>query len=197
MTDKICAIFGELGLIGLFLGICLEALGLPFPGSVLLGVTGFLSRQGKFNIFLAWTVAIAGYMIGSTAAFLIGRHIGEPFMLRWGKYIHLTPDRFEQAKGWLTRSAPGFIIGGRFIPTVGNITPYVAGISGIPLTKFLLYDFVHASLWLTTFLGAGSLLGNNWQRVMNSQWTKWVWVIIIFIFSFYFLRRNLVNKTKI
>jgi len=188
LTEKILEILRELGLPGLFAGIFLESLGLPFPGSLLLALTGFLAKQGQLNIMAAWLVAMIGYMLGSTSAFLVGRHVGESFIKRWGKYLGLTPERLSTAQGWLQRSAPGFIIGGRFLPTVGNVTPYVAGISGITLVKFLLYDSIHAFLWLTLFLGAGSLLGKNWHRVADSQWSRWLWIAVVLVLLVCLLR---------
>lgn len=199
MLDKVLDVFSHLGLAGLFAGIFLESLGVPFPGSLLVALAGFLSKQGKLNIILAWVVAMSAYLLGSTSAYLIGRHIGEPFFKRWGRYLHLSPERFDRAQEYLKKSAPGFIIGGRFIPTIGNITPYVAGISGISLVRFVAYDMIHAALWLTAFLGAGSLLGSNWQRVADGRWTSWFWVagllpVIYYLFRYIQLQNK---KTKV
>lgn len=197
MFDKILEILSNLGLPGLFVGVYLEALGVPFPGSVLVALAGFLSKQGKINIVLAWLVSLLGYILGSVSAFLIGRHVGEPFIKKWGRTLHLTPERFDHAQHWLKKSAPGFIIGGRFIPTVGNITPYVAGISGISLIRFLLYDMIHALLWLTTFLGAGALLGRNWHHLTDSPWFKWLWVAGVLVLILYIFRHRIAFRNRV
>ena len=173
LFDRILEVLSGLGLPGVFAGTFLEAIGLPFPGSVLVALTGVLSKQGAFNILIAWLVLLLGYMLGSFSAFMLGRHIGEPFIKRWGRYIKLTPERIGKARELLQKSAPAYVIGGRFIPTVGNITPYVAGISSISIVKFLIYDMVHAVLWITTFLGAGAMLGSEWHRMVENPWFKW------------------------
>lgn len=187
MFDRIFEALSSLGLIGVFAGTFLEAIGLPFPGSVLVALTGVLSKQGEFNIIIAWLVSLLGYMLGSISAFMLGRHIGEPFIKRWGRYIKLTPERIGKAQELLQKSAPAYIIGGRFIPTVGNVTPYVAGISGIPIVKFLIYDMVHAVLWITTFLGVGAILGSEWHTMLENPWFKWVVIggsllILVYVF---------------
>ncbi|MBP2656950.1 MAG: yabI 1, partial [Firmicutes bacterium] len=120
-------------------------------------------------------------------AFMIGRYIGEPFIKRWGRYIGITPERLDKAKELLQKSAPAYVVGGRFIPTVGNVTPYVAGISGISIARFLIYDMLHAVLWLTIFLGAGAVLGSQWNRMVDSLWLKWVTIgggllILVYVF---------------
>lgn len=173
MSERIFDLLSILGLPGIFVGVFLEALGLPFPGSMLVALAGFLSKQGQFNIMLACLVSLLGYLLGSTSAFMLGRNIGEPFIKKWGKYISLTPERIEKAQELLEKSAPAYIIGGRFLPTVGNVTPYIAGISGISIVRFLCYDMVHAFLWITIFLGVGAMLGNEWPKIVTYPWFKW------------------------
>lgn len=173
MFDKIVEMLSSLGLPGIFIGIFLEAIGLPFPGSVLVALAGFLVRQGEFTMSTAWLTALLGYLLGSLSAFMIGRYIGESCIQKWGKYIRLTPERIDKAQELLQKSAPTYVIGGRFLPTVGNITPYVAGISGISLGKFLICDMIHAVLWLTIFLGAGAVLGSTWHRLADNPWFEW------------------------
>lgn len=173
MSDRILALLSSLGLPGVFAGVFLEAVGLPFPGSALVALAGFLAKQGVFAIRTVWLVSLLGYLLGSLSAFLIGRHLGGDFITRWQKFTGLTPERLGRAQQLLQRSAPVYVIGGRFIPALGNITPYVAGLSGISAGKFLICDMIHAILWLTAFLGAGAALGSNWPRLADSPWLKW------------------------
>lgn len=174
MFDKILEVLSSLGLPGVFIGVFLEAIGLPFPGSILVSLAGFLSKQGEFSIVSAWLVSMLGYVLGSFSAFMIGRYFGETLLARWKRYIRLTPERMEKAQRLLQKSAPVYVIGGRFLPTIGNITPYVAGISNISMVKYLVCDMVHAVLWLTIFLGAGVVFGNEWHGVTESPWVKWI-----------------------
>ncbi|MBU2700087.1 membrane protein DedA with SNARE-associated domain [Sporomusaceae bacterium BoRhaA] len=173
MFERILEVLSSLGLTGVFAGVFLEAIGLPFPGSALVALAGVLSKQGEFNIITVWVVSLLGYMLGSISAFMLGHYIGEPFIKRWGRYLRLTPERISKAQELLQKSALAYIIGGRFIPTIGNVTPYVAGISDISIVKFLFYDMVHAVLWITTFLGVGAMLGNEWHTMVENQWFKW------------------------
>jgi len=173
LFDSILDILSNLGLPGVFAGVFLEAIGLPFPGSVLVALAGFLSKQGEFNMIIVWLVSLLGYMLGSISAFMLGRRIGGPFIKRWGRYIRLTPERIRKAQELLQKSAPAYIIGARFLPTIGNITPYVAGISGISIIKFLIYDMVHAVLWLTIFLYVGAALGMQLHMMVENPRFKW------------------------
>ena len=195
MFEHIFEILKSLGLPGVFFGVFFEAIGLPFPGSVLVALAGFWARQGEFNVVTAWLVSLAGYLLGSLSAFMIGRYIGEPFIKRCGRYIRLTPQRIRKAQKLLQKSAPIYIIGGRFIPTVGNITPYVAGIGDISIVKFLIYDMVHAVLWLSIFMGLGAVFGGEWHKMLNSLWIKVIAVgvgllVLVYVFRDYYKTKN-------
>lgn len=195
MFEKIIEFLSNLGLPGVFAGTFLEAIGLPFPGSALVALAGLLSKQGQFNIMIAWLVALFGYLLGSLSAFMLGRHIGEPFIKRWGRYIRLTPERIDKAQKLLQKSAPVYVIGGRFVPTVGNITPYVAGISDISVTQFLFYDMIHAVLWISTLLWAGAALSSEGKTIIGTPWFKWGAIgggllILVYVFSSFLPVRN-------
>lgn len=173
LFDWLLGVLSGLGLTGIFAGIFIEAIGLPFPGSVLVAMAGILTARGEFRIEMAWLVSLLGYLLGSLTAFRIGSRLEGVLSGNWLHYIRLTPQRLHKARTILERSAPLYVIGGRFLPTIGNITPYVAGLSGMPLIKFLLYDLIHAVIWLSIFLGAGTVLGDNWHRLTDRSWFWW------------------------
>ena len=196
MFDRILEILSSVGLPGVFAGVFFEAIGLPFPGSVLVALAGFLSEQGEYNIITAWLISLLGYLLGSLSAFMIGRYLGEAFLERWRRYIRLTPERIDKALTLLQKSAPAYVIVGRFLPTIGNVTPYVAGMSRISIARFLIYDMIHAILWLSIFLGAGAALGSNWHSMADNPWFKWCAVGGSLFFVFYVLRNLLPVRSK-
>lgn len=157
--------FGALGLGGLFVGVLVEAMGVPFPGGALIIFSGVLVDRGILELYHAALTAVAGFNAGAATAFFIGRHIGEPFFLRYGSRLHLTEERFSKAQEWLERSAAAFILVGRFIPMVSNLIPYVAGLSGLGWGRFLFYTTVFSLCWTSLNLSIGILFSKNWERI--------------------------------
>lgn len=130
VKDWVMHYLGTLGAGGLLLGAIVEALGIPFPGELMIVLAGFLVNQGRLDFYGVLVAAVLGFNLGATVAYFIGRYVGEPFFVRYGRYLRVTPKRFEKAQTWLSRSVPAFIILGRFVPMVSNLTPYIAGMSG-------------------------------------------------------------------
>ncbi|SHF42916.1 membrane protein DedA, SNARE-associated domain [Desulfofundulus australicus DSM 11792] len=167
MKDWVLDYLGALGAGGLFLGLIVEALGIPFPGGLMTLLAGILVNQGKLDLFHIMAAAVLGFNVGATVAYTIGRCIGEPFFLRYGKYLLVTPDKFDQARSWVYRSAPAFIIFGRFVPMISNLTPYLAGISRLPFLQFLIYNFLFALSWVSINLGIGIFFGHHWESIFS------------------------------
>ncbi len=167
MTEWIMDYLGVLGMGGLFLGVVIEAMGVPFPGGLMVIMAGFLVNQGRFDFFHVLFAVLLGFNIGATIAYLIGKQVGEPFLFRFGKYLRVTPRRIKRAQDWLERSSAAFIIFGRFVPMISNLTPYIAGISGLGILKFISYNFVFTLIWSLFNLGVGMFFSYNWSYLLR------------------------------
>lgn len=172
MLDLIAGYLSTLGLGGLLAGVFIEAMGLPFPGGIMVIITGFLVNQGRLNFSSALAATLCGYTLGSLTAYFIGRNLGRPFFVRCGKILHVSPERFDQTQALLDRSAPAFIIFGRFLPGLSNLTPYMAGVSRIGVGYFLFYNSIFTLGWGTIYLLLGMFFGHNYQVIagyLNSK----------------------------
>ncbi len=168
MAEWVMNYIVALGLGGVFLGVVIESMGIPFfPGGIMVILAGFLSGQGRFPLFQLFLITFLGFNIGSIAAYLIGIKIGEPFLFRFGKLLRITPERLKSAQGWMEQSSAAFIVFGRFIPTVSNITPYLAGISGLGIMKFTGFNLIFAAIWSLFNLGIGIFFGHNWKYISH------------------------------
>jgi len=167
LYDKILEYLIAMGVAGLTLGSFVEAMGLPFPGGPLLLVAGFLANRGHWPLYQVGAGAFFGFTAGSLAAFFIGRHYGLQFIQRWGRYLKITPGRLEKTRGWLDHSAAGFIILGRFVPWVSNVTPYVAGLSRLSPGHFLFFNTIYTVMWAGLYISLGHVLGGQAQPVLD------------------------------
>lgn len=165
VQDFLTNYIDTLGLGGLLGGIFIEALGLPFPGGMMIMFSGFLVNQNRLDFYSVFLVAVLAFNIGATAAYFIGRYMGEPVLDRYGKYLRINSGRVEKARRWMEQSAAVFIIVGRFVPMISNLTPYMAGASGLRLTRFLLYNLIFSVIWVSFNLSVGMLFGYKWPTI--------------------------------
>ncbi|MBO8136685.1 MAG: DedA family protein [Desulfotomaculum sp.] len=197
LTEAAFQYLSRLGFLGIFAAVLIDATGLPFPGGLMIIMSGFLVQRGDLNVFEVVTAVVLGYLCGATAAYIVGRYVGIPFILKYGRLLRITPLHFQRGQNALRKSAAAYLIMGRFIPTVGNITPYIAGVGRLRASLFLLYSTVFALIWGAFNLSIGYIFGHSWRRaaeIIDSN----TWILAVgFILSYFiykYVRHKKLNK---
>lgn len=142
-------IWTQMGLIGIFLSIAIENLGIPFPieGSYILAC--ILIQKG-YSYPLMLSVLTAGHLFGGTAAYLLGLWC-EPFLMR--RFDRRTD--FIKVHDWLhrwyTRYGALTVFGMRF---VGYVRPWSSFVAGFARVRFITFFFstLVGSLLFNVFL---------------------------------------------
>lgn len=143
-------IFAETGLV---VTPILPGDSLLFAAGALAGTTGILSPH-----LLVLLLSIAG-IAGDTVNYHIGKYLGPKVFneqTRWLKreYLQRTHEFYERHGGKT-------IIIARFIPIIRTFAPFVAGIGAMTYTRFIVYNFIGAVLWVSIFVYAGFAFGNH------------------------------------
>ncbi|MEH7246854.1 DedA family protein [Neobacillus niacini] len=147
----------------LFLGIFLELLALPISGEFLMSYAGYFVFQGKMNYLLALLTVFISGGAGITVTYWIGKAGGYKLIEKYGKYIHLGPERYNKTAAWFERSGSKLLIFAYFIPGVRHFTGYVSGISRMPFRKFIIPAYTGSFLWGFCFITLGKVLGPRWE----------------------------------
>jgi membrane-associated protein len=149
--------------LGLFLVIFAEELGIPLPapGDVAIAWGGYLTTTGAIPYPLAYVAVIGGAVTGSFCLYSLSRRFGHPFIVRFGRYIGLYPERLERAERIFQRWGPWAIIVGRHIPGMRIVLSAFAGVFEIRARVFVPCVLLSASIWAAIFLEIGRVLGRN------------------------------------
>ncbi len=113
-------------------------LGVPLPEDVPLIAGGYLAaRTGSLPLMIF--TGLAGILIGDTMIFRAGQTYGEKLLdTRLGR--HIPGERVQRTIHLFERHGPKFILAARFVPGLRAVTYFVAGTTGVPYWKFLLFD---------------------------------------------------------
>jgi len=133
------------------------AVGLFLPDSTLLLLLGALAA-GSYLDFggLLW-FAVAGAVLGDNFNYWLGGRYGKKWT-RGGVWF-LIPSHFEQAHRIFGRHGARGIFLWRFIPSIKEIAPFVAGTMGMNYRQFLFWNFLGAIGWGIQWIGGGYLFG--------------------------------------
>lgn len=171
-------LFAEHSYLILFVGIFLELMALPISGEFLMSYAGYFVFQGKMNYILALLTVFLSAGAGITVTYWIGRAGGYKLIERYGKYIHLGPERYKKISFWFERSGNKLLIFAYFIPGVRHFTGYVSGISRISFRKFIIPAYSGAFLWGICFITLGKVLGPEWENFHQAA-SKYLVIFLI------------------
>jgi membrane protein YqaA with SNARE-associated domain len=129
------SLIGRYGYLIVFLGVVLEGVGLPLPGETVLITARALAHWGSLTLWETLVVGSFGAVMGGQAGYCVGRFGGRPFVLRWGRYIFITPERLGRAERFFEQHGGKAVFLARFITGLRVFGALVAGMSRMPLGK--------------------------------------------------------------
>jgi membrane protein DedA with SNARE-associated domain len=134
------------GYVGIIVLMAMGSMPLPVPAEAVLPPAAFLAAQGKLNpvgVVLAGTL---GAYLGAAAMYWISRWIGRPLVLRFGRFIFLTPKKLEDAEHWLNRYESGGVFFARVLPIVRHLISIPAGIVRMNFGLFSLVTILGSAI---------------------------------------------------
>ncbi|GAB4145934.1 MAG: DedA family protein [Patescibacteria group bacterium] len=160
-------LIATLGYAGVFLGTFLESVFPPIPSEVIMGFSGFLISEGRFNWPGVILAAVAGNVASVSLIWWIGKHYGRDFLIKWGKYIGITASEIEKGERLFTRFGYAVVLICQVIPLARSWIAFPAGVLKTTYPKFIIFNTLGASIWLTVLCYLGYQAGENWTEIEN------------------------------
>ena len=158
-------VIAALGYLGLALLLIAENLFPPIPSEVVLPLAGFLVGRGDLVFWQALLASTFGSVTGALILYALGRYGGRKLVLRYGRFLHVDEDGLDRADGWFRRYGDWVVLFARVVPLARSVVSIPAGTMKMPAIRFTVLTALGSLAWNTLLIGAGVILGANWQRV--------------------------------
>lgn len=162
-------IIERLGAVGVALLVILENVFPPIPSEIVLPFAGFVAQRGDGSVVLMIVAATIGAVIGALILYYVAALIGPVrlgvFIARFGKWFGVKPADLTRAEQWFDRHAVAAVLLGRCVPLIRSVVSVPAGFRRMPLVPFIAYTALGSAVWNTALIGAGAVLGNQWENV--------------------------------
>ena len=205
MQEIILSVMGKYGYVGVFLLIMIENVFPPIPSEVILLFGGFMTTYTKLSIFGMIVASTLGSLFGAIILYYIGKIFNKDRLKkiisgRLGKVLRLKVSDIDNADNWFDNKGNKTVFFCRFIPLVRSLISIPAGMSEMRMFKFLLYTLFGSLIWNTVLIIVGSVVGENWTKIVGilDTYSHIVVIIlfIIFVVGVYFFYRNLLFLSK-
>jgi membrane protein DedA with SNARE-associated domain len=159
----------QLGALGVALLVILENVFPPIPSEIVLPFAGFVAQRGDGSVVVMILAATAGAVIGALVLYAIAALIGDvrlaAFIERFGKWFGVKPSDLARAEAWFDRHSVAAVLLGRCVPLIRSVVSIPAGFRRMRLVPFVAYTAVGSAAWNTALIGAGAILGDQWDKV--------------------------------
>lgn len=150
---------GSIGLV--VLALVVAGLGLPVPEDIMLLAAGVLVHRGEVSFVGALAACAVGVLVGDTTIFLIARKLGPAAITRRPLRWLITPSRRIRIEEMFKKRGNVIVFMGRHMAGLRAPIFAMAGINGVPLRSFWLYDGLGLCVSAPVVIGIGYKLAEE------------------------------------
>lgn len=146
--------------------MAIESSFIPFPSEVVVPPAAYKAATGEMNLFLVILFATIGSDIGALVNYYLAKYLGRPIVYKFaasrlGRLCLLSPEKVEKAEGYFIKNGVTSTLVGRLVPGIRQLISIPAGLSGMPVGRFLLYTTIGAGAWNVVLALLGWFIGKT------------------------------------
>ena len=195
MQQFILHIIEQFGYFGVFFLILIENVFPPIPSEVILLFSGFFSSYTSLSVFYMILASTLGSFLGAIILYYIGKIFNKERLKkivngRLGKILFLKENDIDKADEWFDNKGNKSVFFCRFVPIVRSLISIPAGMSEMPMGKFIIYTICGSMIWNTVLICLGYRLGSNWEYILTilDKYQMVVIVILVIIFGYVIIK---------
>ena len=151
----------------LFLIVLAKQIGLPIPAVPVLIAAGALVGTGQMVLGVAVGTAVFAALLGDQLWYELGRRRGRR-VLNWLCRVSIEPTScIQRTEDFFTRHGMRALVIAKFVPGLSTIAPPLAGIVGLRMPPYLLYNGVGTILWVGSGMGLGYAFSDQLEQAIS------------------------------
>jgi membrane protein DedA with SNARE-associated domain len=204
MMDKAIIFLVSHGYLVLTAWVFAEQFGFPISSVPLLMAAGALAAAGKLGLAGITIFPIAASLLADSIWYEIGRFKGSS-VLNLLCRISLEPDScVRNTENLFARQGSNALVVAKYVPGLSTVAPPLAGMFGMRVASFLLYDGAGALAYIGGFVGLGYVFSHQLERVAEIALNLGTGLVVLLVASLvlyiawkYLQRRRFLRKLRI
>ena len=187
MHNLIALWFGwirDWGYAGVAAAMAAESSIIPLPSEVVIPPAAYWAAQGKMSLTGVIVAGTVGSWVGASVMYWLSRWLGRPLVLRYGRFVLISPEKLLQAEVFLARFETGGVFFSRLLPVIRHLIGIPAGIVRMPFLPYSLMTIIGSATWCTVLaffgqnvLGAEPNLIADPDAMVHALKAK-LWVVV-------------------
>ena len=194
MQGLMLSLMSKYGYLAVFSLVAIENIFRPITSEVILLGGGFLTTTIGLNVVVMFIAATLGSLVGAIVLYYIGKIFNKERLKKIisgkiGKVLRLKEKDIEKADEWFDNKGNKTVFFCRFIPIVRSLISIPAGMSEMPIVKFLIYTTAGSLIWNSILIIIGNRVGDNWEEILGifDKYSHIVAIILIIVFILFII----------
>lgn len=206
MEQIMIDIMNSFGYFGIFFLIMIENVFPPIPSELILTFGGFMTVSSNMTIVGVIIAATFGSLLGAGILYGIGKLLNKERLIKivtskYGKLLRVKPKDIEAADKWFDTKGSITVLICRCVPIVRSLISIPAGMSDMPIPKFLVYTTIGSAVWNTFLVCVGAFAGDKKDAILgvidNISHIVLILLVIMFVgFVIWFYKRKTNKREK-
>ena len=174
--------------------LLLEGIGIPvIPGELAMIAGAIFAGTGRagLNVVVVGVVSVVATFAGAEIGYLIGRFAGRELVLRYGKYVLITPHHLDRAEAIVSRYGGIVVVVARFIVCLREAIGVISGITQMRWLTFGFFNALSACAWVATWVSVGYAAGDHIASIYRdvNRFALYLLLALAVLLAGYLVRR--------
>lgn len=148
----------------LFLWVLVEQLGVPVPSVPLLITAGTLTATHRLHAVPVMLSILVACMLADSLWYLAGIRYGGRVVRLVCRLSLEASACVKKTEGYFGKHGATTLLFAKFVPGLSAVAAPIAGQTGMPYAKFLIYDLAGSLIWAAAYVFGGRFFGDLAKR---------------------------------
>ncbi|HXW10401.1 MAG TPA: DedA family protein [Steroidobacteraceae bacterium] len=169
--------------------MAMESSIIPLPSEVVIPPAAYLAHaKGTFSLTGIVVAGTVGSWVGAAVMYWGSRWLGRPLLMRYGKYVAITPEKIIKAEAWSSHYGMVGVFISRLLPVIRHLIGIPAGICRMHFGWYSLATVVGSAIWCTVLVWLGVTAGQDEELMRGSlhRISLWGGGVLVFLGTLYY-----------
>src|SRR3989344_1116056 len=163
MLESLISLISHYGLLGIFVSMLIENVGVPLPTEGAFLVAMHLIDQGQYSFWAMYWYIVASHIVGAVIAYWLGRAFERRLAYRFAHSKKFTAAKLTIDK-WYDKHGSVTVLATRVIGYVRPWSSLIAGMARFPFWPFLFWSMVGTLIFVYPTMKISAILVTMWNR---------------------------------
>jgi membrane protein DedA with SNARE-associated domain len=170
--------------------MAMESSIIPLPSEVVIPPAAHLANtRGGMSLAGIVVAGTVGSWIGAAVMYWGARLVGRPLLMRYGRYVMISPAKIAGAEAWANHYGTVGIFISRLLPVIRHLIGIPAGIVRMNFWYYSAATVLGSGIWCAVLTWLGVTAGQD-EALLNGELhriTLWVGGVLLFLGTIYYL----------